>query len=194
METTNESTMSETMKTNWLLLSYKIPPEPAKARVAVWRKIKACGAVYLQNSVCVIPNTSEHQRILRLLQNDIITNAGEAFVLEAAGLDDHQDNLLTQRFNQDRDEEYEEFLDKCNDFEKEIEKETANEHFTYAELQENEEDLKKLKNWLDKIRKLDFCNAPKGEEAAQRLVKCEHMLDDYANTVFQKETSKLSGS
>lgn len=180
------------MKANWLLLSYKIPPEPAKARVAVWRKIKACGAVYLQSSVCVIPNNAEHQRILRMLQNDIVTNAGEAFVLEAVGLDDHQEQLLTQRFNQDRDEEYEEFLDKCNDFEKEIAKETAEEHFTYAELQENEEDLKKLKNWLEKIRKLDFCNAPKGEDAAKRLSFCEQLLDEYANTVFQRENSRLN--
>ena len=52
---------------------------------------------------------------------------------QAVGLDDHQEQLLTQRFNQDRDEEYEEFLDKCNDFEKRIDKE----NFTYTELQEN---------------------------------------------------------
>lgn len=181
------------MKTTWLLLSYKIPPEPAKARVAVWRKIKACGAVYIQNSVCFLPNTPEHQRTLRMLQNDVVTNAGEAFVLEAVGLDEHQESLLIQRFNQDRDEEYEEFLDKCNDFEKEIEKETTNEHFTYAELQENEEDLKKLKNWLEKIRKLDFCHAPKADDAAQRLVACEHLLDEYANIVFQRETTRLNG-
>src|SRR4029079_1171563 len=32
----------------WLLLTYKVPAEPAKRRIALWRKLKALGAVYLQ--------------------------------------------------------------------------------------------------------------------------------------------------
>lgn len=36
---------------NWLLLTYKVPPEPAKKRIALWRKLKGMGAVYLPESV-----------------------------------------------------------------------------------------------------------------------------------------------
>ena len=41
----------------WLLLTYKIAPEPARLRVSVWRKLKGMGAVYLQGGVCLLPKT-----------------------------------------------------------------------------------------------------------------------------------------
>jgi len=94
------------------------------------------------------------------------------------------EDKVVSRFKADRDEEYREFLDKCDDFEAEIAKETAAEHFTYAELEENDVDLKKLQGWLDKIRKLDFYGAVLAIEATERLKGCESLLDAYAKRVF----------
>jgi len=71
----------------------------------------------------------------------------------------HQPTKVVSGFKADRDEQYREFLDKCSDFEAGIAKETAAEHFTYAELEEDDVDLKKLQGWLEKIRKLDFYGA-----------------------------------
>ena len=56
--------------------------------------------------------------------------------------------------------------------------------FTYAELEEEDTDLKKLQGWLEKIRKLDFYGAPLREEAESRLRDCEELLDSYAQRVF----------
>src|SRR5262249_30714465 len=39
----------------WLLLIYRVPPEPTRLRAAVWRRIKSLGAIYLQNSVAALP-------------------------------------------------------------------------------------------------------------------------------------------
>ena len=50
-----------------------------------------------------------------------------------------------------RNEEYAEIIDKCEDFLRQVQKEYDENHFTYAELEENEEDLVKLKNWFAKI-------------------------------------------
>jgi hypothetical protein len=47
-----------------------------------------------------------------------------------------------------------------------LENEAATNHFTYAGLEENDADLKKLQGWLDKIRKLDFYGAALANEAA----------------------------
>ncbi|MDQ1548465.1 MAG: hypothetical protein QOD27_123, partial [Microbacteriaceae bacterium] len=35
----------------WLVLIYKIPPEPTRLRAGAWRRLKSLGAIYLQNSV-----------------------------------------------------------------------------------------------------------------------------------------------
>ncbi|MES3027721.1 MAG: Chromate resistance protein ChrB [Pseudomonadota bacterium] len=174
-------------KLAWLLLTYKVPPEPPKARVALWRKIKGMGAVYLQNGVCLLPKTDDHVRRLKILENDVAEAGGEAVLLETVALDSAQEDKVVARFRADRDEAYREFLDKCVDFEGEIAKETAAEHFTYAELEENDVDLKKLQGWLEKIQKLDFYGATLRAEAETRLIACEALLEAYAQRVFDAQ-------
>ncbi|HXO01689.1 MAG TPA: Chromate resistance protein ChrB [Stellaceae bacterium] len=169
---------------SWLLLTYKVPPEPASKRIALWRRLKGMGAVYLQNGVCLLPKTDDHVRRLKMLENDIGEMAGEAVILETVALDRAQEEKVLSRFKADRDDAYGEFIDKCDDFEREIAKETAAEHFTYAELEENDVDLKKLQGWLEKIGKLDFYGGALAAEAAERLKKCEALLDGYAQHVF----------
>jgi hypothetical protein len=168
----------------WLLLTYKVPPEPAAKRVALWRRLKSMGAVYLQNGVCLLPKTDDHARRLKMLENDITEMGGEAVILETAALDRIQEDKVVTRFKADRDDAYREFVDKCDDFETEIAKETAAQHFTYNELEENDVEVKKLQGWLEKIKKLDFYGGGLAAEAAERLKGCESLLDAYAQRVF----------
>lgn len=169
---------------SWLLLTYKVPPEPATRRVALWRKLKGMGAVYIQNGACLLPKTDDHARRLKMIENDILTMDGEALILETAAHDAVQASKVIARFKADRDEHYREFLGRCDDYEAEIAKEIAIEKFTYAELEEEDADLKKLQGWFEKIRKLDFYGASLAGEAESRLRKCEALLDSYAQRVF----------
>lgn len=169
---------------SWLLLTYKVPPEPAAKRIALWRRLKGMGAVYLQNGVCLLPKTDDHIRRLKMIENDILEMAGESVILETVALDRAQEDKVVQRFRADRDDQYREFLGRCADFEAEIAKEVAINKFTYAELDEEDADLRKLQGWLEKIRKLDFYEAPLAEEASERLRACEVLLDSYARRVF----------
>lgn len=172
------------MTTSWLLLTYKVPPEPAARRIAIWRRLKGMGAIYLQNGVCLLPRTDEHLRRLKMLEKDIADAQGESVLLESVALGRGQEEKVVARFRADRDEAYVEFIDKCDDFEREVAKEIAASHYTYAELEENDVDLKKLQGWLAKIEKLDFYGGERAEEAHTRLKGCEAVLDDYARRVF----------
>lgn len=168
----------------WLLLTYKIPAEPSAKRIAIWRKLKGMGAVYLQNGVCVLPRTDDHIRRLKMVENDINEAKGESVILQTVALDQAQEAKVVGRFKADRDEAYAEFIDKCDDFEREVAKEIAAGHYSYAELEENDVDLKKLQGWIEKIGKLDFYGAARAAEARTRLNGCEAVLDDYARRVF----------
>ena len=143
------------------------------------------GAVYLQNGVCLLPKTDDHVRRLKMLENDIAEQDGDCVILETVALDRAQEDKVVARFKADRDDEYREFIGRCNDFEAEIAKERAQNKFTYAELEEEDTDLKKLQSWLVKIGKLDFYGAPLAEEAARHLRACEALLDAYARQVFE---------
>jgi DNA-binding transcriptional regulator PaaX len=50
----------------WLLLIYRVPPEPTRLRSTVWRRIKSLGAIYLQNSVAALPASTANERALHL--------------------------------------------------------------------------------------------------------------------------------
>jgi CRISPR/Cas system-associated endoribonuclease Cas2 len=169
---------------SWLLLTYKVPPDPAAKRIALWRKLKGLGAVYLQNGVCLLPKTDRHIRQIKTLENDILENNGSCVILETVALDQTQEDRVVGRFQSDRDDAYEEIIDKCDDFEAEVAKEIKVNHLTFAELEENEVDLKKLQGWLGRIQALDFYQASQAEEAARRVAACETVLDDYAKRVF----------
>ncbi|MCY9661978.1 hypothetical protein P5G65_33890 [Paenibacillus chondroitinus] len=174
----------------WLLLSYRVPAEPSSKRVSIWRKIRGIGAIYIQNGVCILPKNEEHQRQVKMIKNEIVTNGGDALLFETSGLDQKEEEQIIQRFNDEKNEEYKEFLGKCKDYLDELKEETEQQHFTYAELQENDEELKKLKQWLDKIKKLDFYKASLQSEAEEELLHCEQMLDHFAHEVFNTESNK----
>jgi len=142
------------------------------------------GAIYLQSGVCLLPKTGDHVRRLKIIENEISGMGGDSVILETVALDKTQEEKVISRFQADRDEEYKEFLARCDDFEQEIANETGASHFTYAELEENDVDLKKLESWLAKIRELDFYGATLAEKAGQRLQDCASLLDTFAQRVY----------
>ena len=60
-------------------------------------------------------------------------------------------------------------MDRCEDFLQQVKKEYAANHFTYAELEENEVDLVKLRNWFAKVRERDVFDAD-GRQAAEKAI------------------------
>jgi hypothetical protein len=84
-------------------------------------------------------------------------------------------------FQATRDSEYEEILDKCVDFHAGLDKEYAANHFTYGELEENEVELVKLRNWYETVQARDAYGAPKRSEASQALDACSDALELYAD-------------
>jgi hypothetical protein len=152
----------------------------------VWRKIKATGAVYLQNSVCILPAEREHEQELRRLRHEIVEECGgEAYLFKCEHIGSV--DVLVELFNRSRDEEYAEVIHRCREFLAELEEETANRHFTFAELEENEEDLQKLDRWYSKVRNRDFFSSPMGSEVVNLLAECRARLDSFANQVFAKD-------
>jgi hypothetical protein len=169
----------------WLLLVYRIPTEPTRLRAGVWRRLKGLGAIYVQNSAAALPSTPAGSRALRALRAEIEEMGGTAFLFEAsvlAGLAE-----LVEAFNVVRDDEYAEIVDRCEDFLRQVAKEYDDEHFTYAELEENDVDLAKLKDWFAKIRARDVFDAKGAEQVVAAIDKCELALEEYASRVYAVE-------
>ena len=169
----------------WLLLIYRVPPEPTRLRSTVWRRIKSLGAIYLQNSVAALPASTANERALRKLRREITDMSGTAMLMSCSVLAGESE--VRASFQTARNDEYEEIVDKCEDFLRQVQKEYDENHFTYAELEENEVDLVKLRNWFGKIIERDVFGASGRAACEQFLDRCEQSLEAYAARVYAEE-------
>jgi hypothetical protein len=167
------------------VLVYHVPSEPSRLRAGVWRRIKSLGAIYLQSSAAALPASTQAERALRKLRSEIADMSGTAVLLSCDVLAGQAD--IEAQFQAARNDEYEEIVDKCNDFVAGLDKEYAENHFSYAELEENEVDLVKLRNWLQRVRERDVFGAAGAQAAADALARCEVRLDEYAARVYAEE-------
>ncbi len=171
---------------DWLLLIYRVPSEPSRLRSAVWRRIKSLGAIYLQNSAAALPAGVGAERALRKLRSEILGRGGTAVLMSCTVLAGGPE--VRASFQAARNDEYEEIVDRCEDFQAQVKKEHIAEHFTYAELEESEVDLVKLQKWLARVRQRDVFGAGGREAAEGALATCEQALEDYAARVYAEET------
>ena len=135
--------------------------------------------VYLQNSVCVLPDRPEQRKALEELRGDIEEKRGEAQLMPIRLADAADEARMKDLFRRQSEEEYAEVLGKCRDFHEELRRERAAKHFTFAELEENEEELSKIAAWRAKILKRDFFGAASARKTSDAIDSCQRDLDRY---------------
>jgi hypothetical protein len=82
---------------SWVLLVYKVAPEPSARRVYVWRKLKRLGALLLHDAVWALPATPYTREQLQWLATEIEEMGGSAQVWDAhPSLNKHGDDLVRQ--------------------------------------------------------------------------------------------------
>ncbi|GKU24128.1 Chromate resistance protein ChrB [Clostridium folliculivorans] len=168
----------------WLAINFTLPREPSRIRVSIWRKLKRTGSINIGQSIWVLPLNDEHIKIFNEIAAEVKENYGQSFVMKTDFLLDQSDQPIVDYFNNARDEEYKEFLEKCKDFKQEIQKETEKNNFSFAEIEENEHELRKLNIWLEAIIKRDFFNSSMKEESETTLINCKDILENYCNEVY----------
>jgi hypothetical protein len=175
-------------KPQWLLYLPQLPSSPSRLRVMLWRRLRAEGATGLQNGVWVLPYNERNEACIRQLMDDIEKQGGgRGLLLVAEGLDPVVGQTIVEQARSDRDREYIEFCGRCKDLLDELDKETKAHNFTFAELEENEEDLQKLTNWLRKIQVRDVFGAEQAGEAAEAIDCCRRALDEFTRKVYIEE-------
>ncbi|EKQ54346.1 MULTISPECIES: Chromate resistance protein ChrB [unclassified Clostridium] len=171
---------------NWRTLIYQIPREPQKNRMSVWRKLKSIGSLNVLQSIWILPDTNECQEEFMKLTSQVNNIGGHAFTCIMVIDDEQENSTLISNFNKERELDYRELLGKCRDFVDEINRETENENFIFAEFEENEQELEKLYNWLKKIEKKDYFHCEFKNTIIKNLEKCQNMLNEFSNQVYER--------
>ena len=172
---------------DWVLLTYRLPADPSRHRVAVWRELRRVGAVSLQQATWALPPRDDFVEAAAKAIALIERAGGEALIFDAAPRGEAMAARLEALFTDEREQEWTEFLAECSKFDEEIDKEIRIKKFTAAELGEEEQNLERLRRWFRELRTRDLFGAPSRGEAEQRLKDCVERLEDFAEKVYDHE-------
>jgi hypothetical protein len=168
-----------------LVLVVRVPADPSRHRVAVWRELHRIGALSLGQGAWVVPDVPMFAdgvaRVIELARR----GEGEVIVLDATGRAEPDGARLEALFTGERAQEWAEFLADCGKFDAEIDKEIRAGKLTMAELEEEEQSLERLRRWYRDLKARDVFGAPAAVQAEQRLKHCTERLAGYTERVFQ---------
>ena len=178
----------------WLLLIYRVPQTPPGRRTYVWRQLKQLGAVYLQQAAAILPDRPEVRSALDALVERVRAFEGEASLLETRSPDPAWEADLVARFDQARDAEYAEVVENVERFEDEVRRESRKGKFTFAELEELEDDWERIRRWHERVRRRDVFGAGGGAEAAEALARGQAALEAFTAEVYVREGVQPGGA
>jgi DNA-binding transcriptional regulator PaaX len=171
----------------WLLLAYRVPTQSSRARVAVWRDLRRLGAFYLQQAVCVLPDRPEVRTSLQSVRDRIDQLGGTSFSAQLTDLDEPERRQIVEGFTAASQKDYAEIVEECQTrFTKEIEFERFRENYTFEEAEEIRQDWEKLRRWFARVVARDWMSASGRAEAEEQIARCEAMLEEFEDEVFQR--------
>jgi hypothetical protein len=168
----------------WLLLLCRMPTEPARHRMALWRELRRAGAVPIAQAVWALPDLPAAEAVLVRARRHVDAAGGQMLALTANGHDPDSDARLEAAYAEARAQEWAEFTADCDKFVAEIDKEERIGKFTLAELEEEEQSMDRLRRWYRDLRVRDLLGTPPSADADQYLKRCGERLNQYAEHVY----------
>ena len=94
------------MALDWLLCSYRLPRQPSRLRLAVWRRLRRIGALMLHDGLWTLPADTKTREDFEWLAEEIEERGGTVLLWESRSLDSAQDAVLAERFRAEAEERY----------------------------------------------------------------------------------------
>ena len=149
--------------TTWLMLIVALPTHPSSLRVRAWRKLRALGAVALKNSVWVLPFSPERLERLQWLTQEIQKDRGEATLVRVDRLENLSEADVVRLFHQAREADYRALATRYRASLRGLGRRARGVAAGRAA-----DELTRLARELDRVRELDFFEAP-GYQEVDRL-------------------------
>jgi hypothetical protein len=169
----------------WLLLVYRVPSEPSRHRVAIWREMKRMGALYVQNCVCLLPGFRGVRKKLQDVAQRVEGMSGSSLTFEIRKIAEPELTEVITGFRQQSEREYDEIIEECETkFRKEIEFERFRQNFTFEEAEEIWSDLEKIKAWLARVVERDWLGSERRSEAEGHVAESEEAFEAFERECF----------
>jgi hypothetical protein len=141
-----------------LLLLVGVPPQPSSLRVRVWRRLRTMGAVPLKRSAYLLPDTPERYEDFQWLAQEIQREGGEATLIRVQQIENVSEAEVLQLFHEPRNQDYRQLAARYRKLLQSLDQKSADKS---ARVQD---ELVKLAKDHQRIRDIDFFDAPGGAE------------------------------
>lgn len=170
----------------WRILTYRLTGEESRHRVGIWRELRRVGALALQSATWAVPAGDRFDRGIEKTRQLVQRANGQLLVLE---LDETSSSLaeVEQLYTDERELEWLEFSAECDKAMIELRSEFAKEKFTLAELDEEEQNIDRLRRWYRELRAKDLFGAPTAAAAELALKAATELLEEYAERVYEAQ-------
>jgi len=155
----------------WLLLVHQLPPKPSYARVKVWRRLQALGAIALKNAVYVLPNRDSTREDFEWIAREVHELGGSATVCEARLVQGVDDREIEDQFQNARAADYQGLLKDAQQVKKSLRGSR-----TRKPTAEQRADVASLRRRLAATTELDFFGAPNRVPAEAAIAELERAV------------------
>jgi hypothetical protein len=155
----------------WWMLVHQLPPSPPGARMRVWRRLTALGALQIKGSVYVLPGTEAAREDLEWLLGEIRAADGDGSIWRSEAIAGIDGDDLVLRFQAAVAAEYEILQDEAAALQQGIARKRKPVAAAAAR-----KSLEKLRARFDEIGQRDHFNAPRREVAGALLAAIEQGL------------------
>ncbi len=158
----------------WAVFSYSLPTAARSSpRVAVWRRLRALGALSPKGGVYVLPARDECVEAFQWLAREVEQAKGEALLMRVERFEGLGDAELIALFQEARKAEYAALDDRVAALGKRL---TGSRSRAPEEDARARESLGRLRREHAEIARIDFFNSPAGAQVARRLARVEAAL------------------
>ena len=169
-------------KTRWVILIYHLPREPSRHRVAVWRKLKALGALYLQDGAAALPDDAVTREQLEWLQLKVREAGGRATLWVALPNTVAENQGLVAAFRAAREEGYRKVIESAERIRRKAE--LGGDGVSLLE------ELARTEREFRAERRRDYFRSPLRAEAAQALRAARRALVEGAGPANRAEAGQ----
>ncbi len=149
------------------------------------------GGLFLGPTVCLLPAALADARQLEAIAIRVRAAGGSFELLSVESFAEEAETALRARYNDARDAEYAEIVERADGLIEELEREGGRGKVTFAEVEENEADLAKLQRWLRRVRTRDLFGATRRVPAVEAVDKAAARLEAFTAEAIAREGGGL---
>lgn len=165
--------MAKTKQDDWILLVYRIPAQPTRLRLWIWRRLQRMGALYLQNAVCLLPARPELVENMQYVADTIEEMGGSCHLFGASAVLPGSPERIQREFRELADSRLDEIIARLDRIQDSLEAAASP-----SALERAEEEIKRERIAYLRAQRLSFFGSTREPEVEVRLEELKRSLDD----------------